>query len=48
MRVGDIVIYKDEQYKILWSYNNGQFEIKKINSLNVVIIAHGSELTLII
>lgn len=46
MAVGDIVIYKGNEYQILWVYDNGQCEIKKINSINEVIIAPISELTL--
>jgi len=44
MRVGTTVLFKGEEYQVVWIYNNATCEIKKMDVLDKVEIAAISEL----
>jgi len=48
VRVGTVVLFKGEEYKVVWIYNNATYEIKKMDVLGKVEIAAIPELKVIL
>ncbi|MFF2444760.1 hypothetical protein [Priestia megaterium] len=48
MRVGTVVLFKGEEYKVVWIYDNVTCEIKKMDGLGKVEIAAISELKVVL
>ena len=48
MRVGAVVLFKGEAYKVIWIYDNVTCEIKKMDGLGKVEIASISELKVVL
>ena len=48
MRVGTVVLFKGEEYKVVWIYNNATCEIKKMDVLGKVEITAISALKVVL
>ncbi|MEW4212251.1 hypothetical protein Q0O85_27415 [Priestia megaterium] len=48
MRVGTMVLFKGEKYRVVWIYNNATCEIKKMDVLGKVEIAAIYELKVVL
>ena len=48
MRVGTVVLFKGEEYQVIWIYNNATCEIKKMDVLGKVELAAISELNVVL
>ncbi|MCY9016601.1 hypothetical protein MOF32_18980 [Priestia megaterium] len=48
MRVGTMVLFKGEEYQVVWIYDNATCEIKKMDVLGKVEIAAISELKVVL
>ncbi|MCH1627278.1 hypothetical protein [Fredinandcohnia quinoae] len=44
MKLGDKVLYKNDLYEILYVYDNGMFEIKKIEMLHKVELVYEDDI----
>jgi len=48
VRVGTVVLFKGEEYQVIWIYNNATCEIKKMDVLGKVELAAISELNVVL